>query len=408
MNLSLLRKTFHLLVIFFCSFASFAAAQEIIVWHAYRAEEKVAFEKAVAAYNATKGGKVKVTTLAVPYDAFADKITAAVPRGKGPDIFIYAQDRLGGWIEAGNTVEPIDFYIEDATKARYIPTTLEAMTYQGTIYGLPLNYKVITMIYNKKLLPTPPKTTGELVAAAKKLTDDKVGKFGLAYSYADFYYHAALMNGFGGGVFDAKRNPTLNSVQNINSLDYLLKWYFTDKILPAEPSTALITSLFNDGKAAMVFSGPWFLGEIAKGVNYGLAPLPKIDEAGGRPMKPWMTVEGVYIAAPSKNKEQAYDFVKYITDVPAAKILALEGRQTPANKNVYNDPQVSADPVLKAFREQVEVAVPMPNLPEMTMAWSPATTAMNKITKKTSTPKVAMDEAEASLVKDIATLRKKP
>ncbi len=97
-----------------------------------------------------------MTTLAVPYDAFADKITAAVPRGKGPDIFIYAQDRLGGWIEAGNTVEPIDFFLDKATKDRFIPTTMEAMTYRGTVYGLPLNYKVITLIYNKKLVPTPP------------------------------------------------------------------------------------------------------------------------------------------------------------------------------------------------------------------------------------------------------------
>jgi arabinogalactan oligomer/maltooligosaccharide transport system substrate-binding protein len=186
-----------------------------------------------------------------------------------------------------------------------------------------------------------------------------------------------------------------------------MKWITGDKILPLEPSTALITSLFNEGKAAMVFSGPWFLGEIAKGVDYGLAPLPKIDDSGGRPMKPWMTVEGVYIAAPSKNKEAAYDFLKYITDASAAKILALEGRQTPANKNVYTDAQVSGDAILRAFRQQVEVAVPMPNLPEMTMVWSPATTAMNKITKKTSTPKEAMDEAQATLQKDIATLRKK-
>ena len=49
-------------------------------------------------------------------------------------------------------------------KGRFIPTTLEAMTYRGTVYGLPLNYKVITLIYNKKLVPTPPKTTAELVA----------------------------------------------------------------------------------------------------------------------------------------------------------------------------------------------------------------------------------------------------
>ena len=379
-------------------------AQNLVVWHAYRAEEKEAFEKVVANYNASKAGKVKVTTLAVPYDAFADKISAAVPRGKGPDVFIYAQDRLGGWIEAGNTVEPIDFFIEDPTKARFIPTTLQAMTYQGTIFGLPFNYKEITMIYNKKLVSNPPKTTTELVAVAKKLTDSKAGKFGLVYSYADFYYHAALMNGFGGGVFKG-RTPTVNSAANIKSLELLLKWIYTDQILPREPSTALVTSLFNEGKAAIVFSGPWFLGEISKNIDYGLALLPTIDEAGGKPMTPWITVEGLYIAAPSKNKEAAYDFVKYATDIAAAKVMAMEGRQTPANKGVYSDPKIANDPVLKAFRSQVDRAVPMPNLPEMTMVWSPATTAMNAITKKASAPKAAMDVAQKAVEQDIAKLR---
>jgi arabinogalactan oligomer / maltooligosaccharide transport system substrate-binding protein len=57
----------------------------------------------------------------VPYDAYADKITAAVPRGKGPDVFIYAQDRLGGWVEAGNTIEPIDFFLDEAVAAASCP-----------------------------------------------------------------------------------------------------------------------------------------------------------------------------------------------------------------------------------------------------------------------------------------------
>ena len=394
------------LIIAFVLLPLIVHAQNLVVWHAYRAEEKEAFEKIVANYNASKGGKVKVTTLAVPYDAFADKISAAVPRGKGPDIFIYAQDRLGGWIEAGNTVEPIDFYLEDPTKARFIPTTLQAMTYQGTIYGLPFNYKEITMIYNKKLVSSPPKTTAELVATAKKLTDLKTGKFGLVYSYADFYYHSALMNAFGGGAFKG-RNPILNSPENVKSMELLMRWVETDKIVPKEPSTALVTSLFNEGKAAIVFSGPWFLGEIAKGVDYGLALLPTVNEAGGKPMTPWITVEGLYIAAPSKNKEAAYDFVKYATDMEAGKVMALQGRQTPANKNVYNDAKIGNDPILKAFRAQVDKAVPMPNLPEMTMVWSPATTAMNTITKKAAAPKAALDVAQKAVEQDIAKLRGK-
>jgi arabinogalactan oligomer/maltooligosaccharide transport system substrate-binding protein len=386
-----------------------ATAADLVVWHAYRAEEKLALEKVVAAYNAKKGtAGPKVTTLAVPYDAMADKISAAVPRGKGPDVFIFAQDRLGGWVEAGSTVEPVDFYLDDETKARFIPTTLQAMTYRGSVYGLPLNYKVITLIYNKKLVKEPPRTSAELVAQAKKLTDRNAGRFGLAYSYADFYYHAALMNAFGGRVFDQGARPTLDSPENVKSLELLMKWLDQDKILPAEPSTALITALFNEGKAGMVFSGPWFLGEIAKNVDWGLARLPAVTEANGAPMRPWMTVEGVYVSAPSQQKEAAYDFAKFLTDVDAARTMALEGRQSPANSKVYGDAKVGGDPALKAFRDQVEAAVPMPNVPEMTMVWSPATTAMNTVVRHAAPPKAALERAQQQVEKDVANLRKKP
>jgi arabinogalactan oligomer/maltooligosaccharide transport system substrate-binding protein len=397
-------KKLSLLIALLTSLSAFAQT-EIVVWHAYRGGEKTAFEKVVNQFNASQKN-IKVSPLAVPYDAFADKITAAVPRGKGPDIFIYAQDRLGGWVTAGNTIEPIDFYLDKNLTGRFIPSTMQAMTYRKTVYGLPLNYKVMTMIYNKALVKTPPKTTAELVKVAKANTNEASGRFGLVYWYSNWYYHAPLFNGFGGGVFDAAGKPIVNNAGNVKSIDLLMKWATKDKILPAEPSTALITSLFNEGKAAIVFSGPWFLEEVSPKIQYGLATLPTIDEAGGKPMKPWMTVEGVYIAAPSKKKDQAFEFAKYLTDVTASKVLALEGSQSPANKNVYSDPQVAANPVLKAFRAQVDNAVPMPNVPEMTLMWSPVTTAMNAIVQKASTPKAALDKAQKDVVEGIAKLKK--
>jgi arabinogalactan oligomer/maltooligosaccharide transport system substrate-binding protein len=381
------------------------AEGKLVVWHSYRGGEKAAFEKVVAAFNARPEAKIKVDPLAVPFDAFADKISAAVPRGKGPDIFIYAQDRMGGWVEAGNTVEPIDFYVDDALKGRFIPTTVEALTYRGNLYGLPLDYKVIALIHNRKLLKTPPKTTAELVKVAQGLTNKAAGKFGLAWSYGDFYYVASLLNGFGGGVFDKATQPTMNAPANVKALELLVQWE-KGGFMPAEPSSALITSLFNEGKAAMVFSGPWFLGEVASDIDYGVAPLPTITEAGGKPMRPWMTVEGVFVSAQSPHKEAAFDFVKYATSAEAGKVMALEGRQSPAVKVVYDDPRVAGDPVLSAFRKQVEVAVPMPNVAEMTMMWSPATTALNKVNAGNS-PKEAMDVAQKALQKDVDALRKK-
>jgi len=53
------------------------------------------------------------------------------------------------------------------------------------------------------------------------------------------------------------------------------------------------------------------------------------------------------------------------------------------------------------------VAVPMPNLPEMSMVWSPVTTAMNVIVKKAATPKSALDQAQKEVIERINSLLKK-
>ena len=295
------------------SFVCSANAAELVVWHAYRGGEKAAFEKVAKLYESKMAAQgVKVSTLAIPYDAYADKISASVPRGKGPDVFIYAQDRLGGWIESGKTVEPIDFFMDKAIREQFLPGMLDAMTYKSSVYGLPLNYKSITLIYNKDLVKTPPKTSTEMVKLAKSLTKADSGRYGLAYWYTNFYFHAAVMNAFGGHVFDKEGKLDLNTPATVASIKQMMKWYKDDGIMPTEPSEALVSSMFNEGKVAMILNGPWALGEISPNIKYGLAVLPVIDEAGKKPMRPWLTIEGAYVSASSKQKEQAYDFAKFL------------------------------------------------------------------------------------------------
>lgn len=383
--------------------AGSASAQELVIWHGYRGEERAALEQVVADYARQKAGSgPKVRLLAIPSDAFLDKITAAVPRGQGPDVFIGPQDRLGGWVEAGKTVDPSGFYVDDAVRKRFTPAALESLTYRGELYGLPLNVKAITLVYNRKLVSKPPATTRELEALARKLTRKDAGVFGLAFPHTDYYYVAAIQNGFGGRAFEGSR-PTLDAPENVKAMELVARW--AKEFLPAEPSTTLVTSLFNAGKAAMVFSGPWFLGEIDPSVDYALAPLPAISEAEGRPMRPWMTIEGAFVAAPSKQKDAAYDFVLYLTGLEGAKVMALKGRQTPANQEVYAVPEVKADPILTGFHAQSRSGVPMPNIPEMTMMWSPATAALGAIMRGSATPQAALAKAQQQVATAIAGLR---
>ncbi|MBK6716648.1 MAG: extracellular solute-binding protein [Burkholderiales bacterium] len=399
-------RTLIAAAVFSLAGSALAQGKEIVIWHAYRAAEKAAFEKVLEQFAKSPAAKgMKVSALAIPYDAYADKISAAVPRGKGPDVFIYAQDRLGGWIEAGKTVESIDFFVDKATRDRLLPGMIDAMTYKGSVWGLPINYKMPTLIYNKDLVKAPPKTTGEMVKLAKSLTNTGSGRYGLAYWYTNFYFHSALMNAFGGAVFDKDGKLTINSPATVASLNQMMTWYKTDGIMPTEPSEALIASMFNEGKAAMVINGPWFVGDIDKKINVGFATLPVVD-ASKKAMRPWMTIEGAYIAASSAHKDVAYELVKHLTSEEAGLVLATEGRQLHTNKAIYSNPKVSGDPVLKAFREQLDEAEPMPNRPEMTMVWSPATTAMNKIVKGNASVDAALKEAAGSIQESISALRK--
>ncbi len=380
-----------------------AAATTITLWHSYRAKERAALEQVVKKHN-TADAEVQIKLLYVPYDAFADKITAAVPRGKGPDLFIFAQDRVGDWA-VSEFIEPLDFWLEDELREGFLPPTLDALTYDDSVYGLPMTYKMVSLFYNKDLVKTPPKTTNELIALAKKLTNADAKRYGLAYENANFYYQGMWLQGFGGAVFDKKGKPTLNSQASVDALAFAQKLARSDGIMPEEISSVLVTTLFNNGQAAMVIDGPWFIGSIDKGVNFGVAVLPIVSPSG-KPAAPFLTSEGIIMSAKSEHKKEAFAVMQYLTSVDVGRTMAKVGRQTVARSGVYDDPSIANDPVLQVFRLQLKNARPMPNTPAMRMVWTPATTAMNKAINGGVDPAQALNEAQAEVAELVKGARR--
>ncbi|MFM2042863.1 MAG: hypothetical protein RLY86_1439 [Pseudomonadota bacterium] len=383
---------------------------ELLLWHAYRGQEMAALDTAVALFNDRHGDRIRVKAVPTPYDGFADKISAAIPQGTGPDLFIFSHDRLGGWVEAGGIVEPVDFWLTPDLRDRFLSKTMPAMRYRGQTFGLPFKFAAIAMVYNAAKVPNPPRTTTELLDWARANTDSSIGRYGWAYVYNDVFFHGALMNAFGGGAFDPEAkgtlvDPILTHEGNAKAAELLLSW-LNAGVLPSEPNGALVTSLFNAGKTDIIFTGPWFFGEVRPDIDVGIAPMPVVDEAGGEPLRPWMTIEGLFVSASSRHQDAAFEVADFLTMPEVARIMALQGRQLPANRAVYDDPAVAADEILVGYKAQGELAVPMPNLAVMTLMWNPMEAALRKMIKGGATPAQALAEVQTRLQADIDALRK--
>src|SRR5262245_28874163 len=106
----------------------------VTLWHCYRGTERTALEQLADRWNATHP-EVRLELLALPYDAFNTKVRSAVPHGHGPDLFIFAHEHIGEWVDEG-LLAPLE--LPPATAADLLAPTLAAVERDGKRWGLPL------------------------------------------------------------------------------------------------------------------------------------------------------------------------------------------------------------------------------------------------------------------------------
>ena len=73
--------------------AGVALAAEVTLWHPSRGAECDAIERLAATWNAAHPD-LTLLPIFVPYGEMVNKVEAAVPHGNGPDLFIFANERV--------------------------------------------------------------------------------------------------------------------------------------------------------------------------------------------------------------------------------------------------------------------------------------------------------------------------
>ncbi len=338
----------------------------------------------------TDDTKIKVV-VEHPQDT-PEKFQQAASAKGGPSIMIWAHDRAGEWVAAG-LIEPVN----PAPKfvAGFDKVGFDAFTFSGKIWGYPLAVESIGLIYNKKLVPTPPKTFEEIFALDKKLQKD--GKHAILWDYNNTYFTFPLFAANGGYPFGRKPDGSysaadvgVNNAGAVKGAEMLAK-LLSDGVMPKGATYAAMEAGMNKGEIAMMISGPWAWANLKKsGIDFGVAAIPSI---GGKPSKAFIGVQGAMINAASNNKDIAKEFIEhYLLTTDGLKVLDADvSLGVTAQKDFFKTRQ--GDPLIAATMANIKTGLLMPSLPEMGRFWSAMESALNSLTQGRQKPKEALDAA---------------
>lgn len=320
------------------------------------------------------------------------KFQQAAAAGKGPDIWIWAHDRIGEWIGGGllTPVTPSKKFLSDID-----PLAVKAFTVGGKLWGYPYSIEAVSLVYNKALVKTPPKTFEEVMALDKKLSGE--GKKAILWDYTNTYFTWPLLSANGGYAFKQKADGSydgtdtgVNSPGAIKGVELLNK-LLREKYMPEGSGYAEMEGAMAQGKVAMMINGPWSWDNLRKAkVDFGVAKIPLV--AGGKP-SPFVGVKGVMINKSSPNKELAVEFIENYMLSPKGLRMINEAEPigAPASKTFYAE--LKNDPNIAATMASAQDGVPMPNNPEMGRFWSAMVSSLGNIMDGRQSPKEAMDAA---------------
>lgn len=330
-------------------------------------------------------------------DKLEEKFSQVASTGDGPDIIFWAHDRFGGYAQAGLLTELTP---SKEFKDKFVDFAWDAQTYNGKVIGYPVAIESLSLIYNKDLLPTPPKSWEEIVELDKKLKKEK--KHAIMWNLSEPYFTWPVVASNGGYAFkfnNGKYDVNDIGVNNEGSqkgLQFVVDMV-KNKNINADMDYAIAEAAFNKGEAALTINGPWSWGNIEKSkINYGVAVLPTLN---GKASKPFVGVLSAGINSASPNKDLAIEFMEnyLLTDSGLETVNKDKPLGAVALKS-YQE-QLAKDPRIAATMENAKQGEIMPNIPQMSAFWYAEKAAIVNAVSGRQEVKQALDDAHSRIQK---------
>jgi arabinogalactan oligomer / maltooligosaccharide transport system substrate-binding protein len=332
-------------------------------------------------YTELAGTPVELVT--VPDADFRTRLSLAAPEGDGPDVMGPIAHDWTGQLALQGIAMP--WAAEDIHGFDDIPESVRsAVTYEGEIYGFPVFSESLALFYDKAIIPEAPTTWDELVQMATDATDGD--QWGFAFEILAPYFQGAFFHAFGSYVFKNNDGTLdfedigLNNEGGVEAAKFLRDMFNTqtppmpEDILDQTNAGAFLDGLQEQGLLGMRITGPWREAPLRDaGIDFGVAPLPTAPN--GEPLQPFSGVQVFEVNAFGEQLDASMDLVNFLGSTEGVSLMMPTFNKAPVRESM-RQAALELNPNFAVFMEQVEKAVPMPNIPQMDQVWLPWTDAM--------------------------------
>ena len=275
---------------------------------------------------------VTVETLPTDWGNYYDQIKAAYAGGTPPDVHVMHRHRVPEFAGLGVVADlSADLAGAGIDTSDWAPAALDAVSYKGGIYGVPMDFHANLWHVNMDLMakaglvadgkPILPSSPAEMLEHAKKVKE-ATGQDYLAADFAQYPIGVrltlALMWQQGANIFDGD-TATINNDAAKNAVTSMTQ-LFDAGVANPQLNYADSQQAFLNGEAAILVNGTWvvdfYTAEAAKSEvalnNYYVADFPTLFSEGAT----WADSHMWAVPASLKTKDPA----KYAA---ALKVLAF-------------------------------------------------------------------------------------
>ncbi len=308
--------------------------------------EQAAFEQLVADFEAANDG-VNVELNVVPYDQMFSNIDAQLSAGNAPDVFRVDYGNLGVYSSQDQLLDMSSYFTEDEI-AQFTPAMWEAISYDGTPFGVPHQTDVSALLVNTQLLadagitdlPTTQAdawTWDEFADAAAKL------KASLPADTYPFVYNwqlggtprwlSWLFQADGALLGEDGVTAEIDSAAGTEAVDFTKSFYENAWVPPTSSvkGATYADAFFTEESVAMAFAGSFVVPDIDNLADFEWTALPMpVQERGATDLGG----NALVATSASDQPELAAQFLKFMVDADNMTTFCAATNELPTRVDI--------------------------------------------------------------------------